>query len=285
MWRGEAFLTRCFTPFARWRMRPFLAKRRKHSILFFMDMHIYETDELLHQYLIFHYGEGADQLPWEFGPRNALDFAVRCVTEGIDPERLPGTGRALDIGCAVGRSSFELGRQFDEVVGIDYSDAFVMAARLIYREGSIQYRLKETGTITREVTAPRPEGNFGRIQFEQGDAQNLREGLGTFDFVLAANLLCRLGRPDAFLERLPDLLNPGGQLVVTTPNTWLESFTAREYWLGGTPETGEPLEALEKALAPVFKLEASWDMPFLIREHRRKYQWSVAQASRWIRQT
>lgn len=250
-----------------------------------MESHIYETDELLHQYLIFHYGEPADQLPWEFGPRDALDFPVRCVTEGIDRERLPGTGRALDVGCAVGRSTFELARSFEEVVGIDYSDAFVMAARLIYREGSIQYRLKETGTITREVTARRPEGVQGRIQFEQGDAQNLRGGLGTFDCVLAANLLCRLGRPDAFLDRLPDLLNPGGQLIVTTPNTWLESFTAQEYWLGGTPETGEPLEALKKVLDPTFEYQTSWDIPFMIREHRRKYQWSVAQASRWIRRS
>ena len=121
------------------------------------------------------------------------------------------------------------------------------------------------------------------MQFETGDAQSLRPGLGQFDCVLAANLLCRLARPDRFLGQLPSLLKPGGQLIITTPNTWLESFTAPEFWLGATPQTGEPLEALKGILGRDFRLDAAWDMPFLIREHRRKYQWSVAQASRWVR--
>jgi putative 4-mercaptohistidine N1-methyltranferase len=248
-----------------------------------MDGFSYESDELLHQYLLFHYGDADEQMPWSFGPRNGLEFPVRCVSEGVLVDKLPARGRALDIGCAVGRATFELARTFDDVTGIDYSDAFVMAARLISREGSLRFLLKETGTITRELVARRPEGVEGRILFEQGDAHNLRASLGSFDCVLAANLLCRLARPADFLNRLPELVNPGGQLIITTPNTWLESFTAREYWIGATPETGEPLEALKARLEPAFTLDASWDMPFQIREHRRKYQWSVAQASRWIR--
>lgn len=250
-----------------------------------MDSSSYETDELLHQYLLFHYGEPADQLPWEFGPVSALAFPARCVQEGIDQDRLPGFGRALDIGCAVGRAAFELARHFDEVTGIDYSDAFIQAACRIRDEGSFPFMLKETGTITRDLVARRPDQIAGRLNFEQGDAQALRPDLGSFDCVLAANLLCRLARPKAFLERLPSLVNPDGQLIITTPNTWLESFTAREFWIGATPETGEPLEALEAILRHHFELDTSWNMPFLIREHRRKYQWSVAQASRWIRKS
>ncbi|MGC9452951.1 MAG: putative 4-mercaptohistidine N1-methyltransferase [Oceanipulchritudo sp.] len=243
----------------------------------------YETDEILQQYLLFHYGAAEDQLPWDFGPREALGFPVRCVTEGVDTGKLPARNRALDIGCSVGRSTFELGRIFGEVTGIDYSFAFITAARMVYREGSVPFQIRETGLIRREVVARRPENVAGRLSFEQGDAQRLRQDLGTFDCLLAANLLCRLSRPVDFLARLPALLNPGGQLILTTPNTWLESFTAREFWIGATPDTGEPLEALENELKPHFRLEATWEMPFLIREHRRKYQWSVAQASRWIR--
>lgn len=248
-----------------------------------MDSFSYESDEILHQYLLFHYGQPDEQMPWVSGPRDGLEFPVRCVSEGVLADQLPSRRRALDIGCAVGRSTFELARIFDEVTGIDYSDAFIMAARLISREGGVRYLMKETGAITREVTARRPEDVTGRIFFEQGDAQNLPSSLGSFDCVLAANLLCRLACPADFLKRLPELVVPGGQLLVTTPNTWLESFTAREYWIGATPETGEPLEALQVQLAPAFSLESTWDMPFQIREHRRKYQWSVAQASRWIR--
>lgn len=248
-----------------------------------MTSDVYESEDLLHQYLLFHYGSPEDQLPWPFGPRDALDFPARCVSEGFLPDRLPPAARALDIGCAVGRSTFELARMVDFVIGIDFSDTFIMAARTLAREGHIPYSIKQTGTITRPMEARRPADCPGQIQFEQGDATDLRPDLGSFDAVLAANLLCRLPNPRRFLQRLPDLVRPGGQLVITTPNTWLESFTAPSYWLGATPDSGEPLEALTAELQPDFRREAVWDMPFLIREHHRKYQWSVAQASRWIR--
>jgi len=233
--------------------------------------------------LLFHYGEAGDQLPWAFGPRTALGFPARCVEEGVDLERVPRNSRALDVGCAVGRSTFELARIFGEVIGIDFSATFIRAASTIAAGGGLAYQLKETGTITRDLMAQRPPNGGGTVSFEKGDAQDLRADLGSFDCVLAANLLCRLARPDSFLSRLPDLVKPGGQLIITTPNTWLESFTAREFWIGATPETGEPLEALKERLQGHFRLDRTWDLPFLIREHRRKYQWSVAQGSRWIR--
>ena len=43
------------------------------------------------------------------------------------------------------------------------------------------------------------------------------------------------------------------------------------------------LDSLRERLSPEFTLDATWDLPFLIREHARKFQWSVAQATRWIR--
>lgn len=250
-----------------------------------MDNASYESNLLLCQYLLFHYGSRDQQLPWKAGPHEALAFPVRCVQEGVDLSRLPAKRRALDVGCAVGRATFELGRIFESVTGIDYSHAFVDAGRQIAEAGSLPYQYQETGTIVANAVAERPDGVGGDVEFSQGDAQSLPADLGRFDCVLAANLLCRLGQPDLFLKRLPDLLEPGGQLIITTPNTWLESFTAKEFWLGATPETGEPLEALQGRLQSDFELDSVWDMPFLIREHRRKYQWSVAQASRWIRRS
>ena len=77
--------------------------------------------------------------------------------------------------------------------------------------------------LVKELTIQLPSGiDQGRVQFEQGDALDLREGLGQFDAVLACNLICRLPDPKKFLDRLPRLLNPGGQLFLTTPFTWLE---------------------------------------------------------------
>ncbi len=245
-------------------------------------MNPYETDKLLHEYLLFHYGTPAEVLPWPAGPYDALDYAVRCVSECVDLALLPPGARALDVGCAVGRSSFELARHCGEVIGVDYSKRFIEAAAALAAGGSLPYLRTDEGALTTPLTARVPAGVAAeRVRFECGDAQTLREGLGSFDVVLAANLIDRLGSPALFLQQLPALVRPGGQLILTSPYTWLPEYTAPEQWLGG--RTAGTLDGLRAALAEDFTLTSTRDLPFLIREHARKYQWSVAQATVWRR--
>ena len=66
----------------------------------------------------------------------------------------------------------------------------------------------------------------------------------------------------------------------------MEEFTPQSRWLGGIKCGGErqtTLEGVAKLLEPDFKLLRQEEMPFLIREHARKYQWIVAQATVWER--
>ena len=46
----------------------------------------------------------------------------------------------LDVGCATGRHSFELARDFDEVVGFDFSSAFVQAYNKMKTNGRSDYK-------------------------------------------------------------------------------------------------------------------------------------------------
>ncbi|MGH8046742.1 MAG: methyltransferase type 12, partial [Chthoniobacterales bacterium] len=62
-----------------------------------------------------------------------------------------------------------------------------------------------------------------------------------------------------------------------------EEFTPKSNWIGATPETGRSFDALRQLLEPHFELEHTADLPFLIREHSRKFQYSVAIGSRWRR--
>ena len=61
--------------------------------------------------------------------------------------------RALDIGCSVGRSSFELASDFEEVVGIDYSQAFIDKAIELKEKGTMQYRMPVEGDIVVNMEA------------------------------------------------------------------------------------------------------------------------------------
>ncbi|MEO6740118.1 MAG: putative 4-mercaptohistidine N1-methyltransferase [Chthoniobacteraceae bacterium] len=247
----------------------------------------YETDKLVAEYLLFHYGAPHEVMPWEFGPASALNYPARCVRECVDIAALPQGARALDIGCAVGRSSFEFARNCTEVIGIDYSHRFVEVAATLARVGAVPYERTDEGSLTTPLIAGVPSIIAReRVSFEHGDAQALRESLESFDVVLAANLIDRLLEPARFLARLPDLVRPGGQLVITSPYTWLGEFTPAENWLGGFSKDGaryETLDGLSAALSAHFDLVGTKDLPFLIREHSRKFQWSVAQASMWRR--
>jgi hypothetical protein len=62
----------------------------------------YDTDRAVAEYLLFHYAPPEVQMPWALGPREGVDFPVRCVTETFDthsvpsdPPRDPGAGPGL----------------------------------------------------------------------------------------------------------------------------------------------------------------------------------------------
>lgn len=238
---------------------------------------IYEEPGVLAEYLLFHYGSPDEILPpeiaWPAGMRESLDFAVRTAARFSASQ----AARGLDLGCAVGRSTFEMSRTCDHVTGIDFSHSFIDAAKSLRDGQPVSYERKDEAHRKTALRAILPEGiDPSTTSFMQGDAMLLPEDLGGFDRVHAANLICRLTDPERLLGRLPGLVNPGGELVLATPCTWLEGFTAPEKW-----PTGDTLAWLKDYLAGHFELTACGDEPFLIRETSRKFQWTRSMVTVW----
>jgi len=241
----------------------------------------YETDTLAAQYCDAHYG------PEHF---NVPNFAAACAGIALAAMQERAKGHALDLGCAVGRATFELARGgFEQVTGLDFSTRFFRLATRMSDEGYLRYALPEEGEIVsfHEIgLAGLGLDGFGeRVRFYQADACNLPGKFTGYDLVLAANLIDRLYSPRKFLSTIHERINPGGLLVLTSPYTWLEEFTKKEQWLGGYREAGEPvwtLEGLKDALEPHFRLLGEpRDVPFVIRETRRKFQHTVAELTVW----
>lgn len=253
-----------------------------------MTTNYYESSRILDEYLLFHYGNAEEILEGRHTAMEPfLDFPARCVSECVIPFHHGPKGRALDLGCAVGRATFELSRHFEACLGIDFSSRFITAAEGMRVSGEVEMKVVQEGDQWRSARLRRPpEAKPDRVEFRVGDALALPPGLGVFDAVLMANLIDRLSRPGQCLEGMAAMVRPGGLLVVTSPYTWLDSFTPREHWL---PEPGPvgtargTRMAMERLLAPQFELLHHRDMPFLIREHARKFQWSVAEATIWVR--
>ena len=291
---------------------------------------VYETKRAVNEYLQFHFGDPNDVLPYRDGPHDALRFTQRCAdlcakhTKSVKTSRTEPAGLALDIGCAVGGATFELAKHFAIVEGLDYSRAFITAARLMKERGSLRYTCFREGEVTRKLTgAVNDRVDRARVSFREGDACVLPRSLlggggsgsdfdafGRHDAVLAANLLCRLPDPAAFLAQCARLLRPGGVLVLVSPYSWLEAWTPKDRWLGGYYESASASEdggsaegsgsaspapnapyrrsfdAIEAALTSAeggFDLVEQSDLPFLIKEHDRKFQWGVSHCTVWRR--
>ena len=252
----------------------------------------YETQSIFDEYMTLHFAPPQLQMPYESGPVAATQFPQRCADLvnhwceklGIIP------GRALDIGCAVGGASFRLADSFAEVTGVDLSERFIDAAKILKEKHQLAYNYKVEADIYHGALATVSAEAAQRTTFRQADAGALPAEFMHFDAVLMANLLCRLPSPAACLRRLSGsrgMVRPGGLLVTVSPFTWMSAYTPKELWLGGyVDDQGKECfseDGLKAFLADDFELLESQDMPLVIREHRRKFQYIVSQAMVWRR--
>ena len=239
---------------------------------------IYESDELVSQYCEFQYGDT------HFGVEN---FSVACAK--IVSKFATHKTKALDLGCATGRASFELAKSFDKVDGIDFSVRFVQVGSKLRDNGEVLFHSVKEGNLIQNKRVTLQDLEYenlkDKVSFWQGDACNLKDNFNSYDVVMATNLIDRLYNPRLFLDTIDKRINDDGILVITSPYTWQESSTKKEFWLGGyKDENGDEvktIESLKKILSDKFDLIHTQDLEFVIKETARKYQHTISEVSIW----
>ena len=243
-------------------------------------MNPYETDELVAQYMEFHFGKNYYDVE---------NYPAKCAQICI---QLSGNkGKALDLGCAVGRTTFELAHAFDEVVGVDLSARFIQCAKDLKEKDYLDYSTITEGELVTPFQAKLSKLNLDQIKnkvsFYQEDACNLSALHQDYDLIFAGNLLDRLQDPKQFLSSVHEYLSMDGILVMSSPYTLLTEYTPRENWIGGYVENGQEIsvfDGIKNVLEPHFSLISDpIDVPFVIRETKRKFQHTVAELSCWKR--
>ncbi|MDO6822990.1 5-histidylcysteine sulfoxide synthase [Marinobacter sp. 1_MG-2023] len=242
----------------------------------------YESDKLLTEYAEFHFGDTS------FGVGN---FPKALADLALEAMKGKPTQKALDLGCACGRASFELARQFSVVEGVDFSANFIRLGVEMADQGSVRYSLAEEGDLvsyhTRTLKELGLEAAAQRVSFHQGDACNLKPQFTGYDLVLAANLIDRLYRPRRFLDSIHERVNEGGLLIIASPYTWLEEHTPKDEWIGGFKKDGEnytTLDGLRDLLSDNFRLVGEpRKVPFIIRETQHKHQHTLSEVTIWER--
>lgn len=127
----------------------------------------------------------------------------------VDFDRL-GVGigtKMIDVGCGAGRHTFEAFRRGADVIGFDQS-----ASDLNDVEEILQ-------AMQKQGEAPAS----AKGETVKGDALELPYGDGTFDCVVASEILEHVPADDRAISELVRVLKPGGALAITVPR-WLPEW-------------------------------------------------------------
>lgn len=128
-------------------------------------------------------------------------LTVRYEWLGLQPGDL-----VLDLGCGFGRHAFEAARRGARVVAADMADGELKEVRNTFGA------MADAG----EVSAASLAGTV------QGDATRLPFTSGTFQRVIASEVMEHIPDDAAAAAELARVLRPGGVLAVTVPTEWPE---------------------------------------------------------------
>jgi SAM-dependent methyltransferase/uncharacterized protein YbaR (Trm112 family) len=162
---------------------------------------------------------------------------LRVLARGLElaGEILPGP--VLDLGCAVGRSSFALAED-RLVLGADLGYAMLRMASGVLRQGRARYPRRRVGIVYDRRDFPVSFPNAEAVDFWLCDATDLPFPEGTFAAVVGLNVLDCVSDPHGLLASLPRLLRLGGKAILSTPYDWSPRATPLGSWIGGHSQRG-----------------------------------------------
>ncbi|MCB9548837.1 MAG: methyltransferase domain-containing protein [Myxococcales bacterium] len=201
------------------------------------------TRQFLSSYAWDHY---ADLDPQEPASEPRPGAVIRTLDRGL--ELLGGVpeGPAIEIGCSVGRTSFEMAaRHRGLVLGVDVNVSMIRLAARVLVEGEVRYPRRQVGIVFERRTLPARFPDADRVDFWIADALALPFADATFALAVSLNVLDCVPAPYAFLGEIARVLAGGGGAVLSTPYDWSPGATPVEAWIGGHSQRGPNRGAAE----------------------------------------
>ncbi len=211
----------------------------------------YNTPLMLSAYLWSHFGDLLED-------GRAAD-AYRLWSERFQTATGENAGSdALDVGCAVGRLSFELSKTHDRVIGVDTSTAFIAKAREITGRRQLDFHMIVEGHLTQEQHLDLNHGwRFENVEFIVADALALPFRQHGFASVAAINILEKVADPLTHLAEVNRVLRArNSRFLFSDPFSWDPAFSSPERWLGGskngTPYSRRGIDTMRRIFAGEF---------------------------------
>ncbi len=163
-------------------------------------------------------------------------------------------GTALDIGCSVGRLSFEMSLTHDRVIGIDTSISFIRKARQLLTEQKLDFDLIIEGWITENRAIEFNNGwQYGNVEFIVADAMALPFAASFFSTIASINILEKVPDPLKHFTEINRVMKEEDALFVfSDPFSWDESVSSPQSWLSGKQDgkfKGRGVENIKNIMA------------------------------------
>lgn len=179
-----------------------------------LNKNFYESDESISSYCDLYYGK--DNLY-----TNYVDLLKPYLKDLKN-------SKALDLGCCVGRTSFELAKIYDEVLGIDFSANYINIGVKLKLYDFVNYKIKKEDKTFEERAISLKDFDLEKVKdkvsFMQGDACNLKEIYKDFDLIFYSSLIDKLYYPKKFLEDVSRRINKNGFFVFLSSHNWFNEY-------------------------------------------------------------
>lgn len=155
------------------------------------------------------------------------------LLRGLETLKGKVSGPIIDIGCSVGRSSFELAESFEDLVlGVDLNFGMLQLAQNILLKNRVVYEKRRVGLVYEKKDFSVIFDNAEKVDFWACDATALPFQNTIFSMALSLNVLDCVSSPYEHLLSITQRLKQGGKVIITTPYDW-SNATAIASWIGG----------------------------------------------------
>jgi uncharacterized protein YbaR (Trm112 family)/SAM-dependent methyltransferase len=191
----------------------------------------------------------------------------------------PSPDKTLEIGCCVGRGTYELAQLTHSLtLGIDISPLFLRKAVQIQKTHRASYDLRRSGLLYEHRDLPFDHPASDQVDFWAADALALPFPDHHIPALFAMNVLDCVPSPVAMLNEI--LRATSHIAALATPWDWTSAVTPEENWIGGhSPRSncrGDSLFLLKTLLPPTVKILAEQkNIPWQVRlhdKHTAQYQ-------------
>jgi SAM-dependent methyltransferase/uncharacterized protein YbaR (Trm112 family) len=232
----------------------------------------YGSGPMLSSYLWSHYSEF-------FNGPDATD-AYKIWAQGFSPQ----DGWALDIGCSVGRLTFELTKTHEKAVGVDTSLSFIRAARKLAAQKRLEFDLILEGKITQKRSSDLDSAyGFDNAEFIVADAMALPFKSNRFATAASINILEKVPDPLKHLQEANRVMDKTkAQFLFSDPFSWDEAVSSPDLWLGGRnsgPYEGYGIDNICRLLqddngvfSPGFSIQEKGEVLWKIRKTRNLWE-------------